>query len=208
MINVNFRLLGPSELLKDTKLLSDFACARTEITFLLKLINAYHWQTYNHSINVANLSKVLAAEIGLCEREICNITLGALLHDIGKIKVDTAILNKPGSLTQSEWNIIKKHPKLGVSLLSKYDWSSIMLPLVEYHHEKIDGSGYYGLKGENIALGAKIISMADAFDAMSSPRPYQKARSSKRCFDEIKRNCGTQFDISLVSPFEKIVLAQ
>jgi len=175
------------------------------IVTLIEKINKYHFLTFQHSLNVSLLSYLLAAKLKLSHNELVKITLGALLHDIGKIYTPTAILDKPSKLTHTEWELVKLHPKNGMLALTKYPWASNILPIVGQHHEKMDGTGYYGMNRDQISLGAKIISIADAFDAMISARPYQKKRSLKDCFNELKNNSNIQFDSYLVNKFIEII---
>ncbi|MEL7565544.1 MAG: HD-GYP domain-containing protein [Dehalobacterium sp.] len=171
---------------------------------LLKLLKNYHFETYRHSINVARLSFLISQELGISTDEIIATTIGGLLHDIGKIKINPLLLCKSAKLTQSEWDLIKKHPHFGVHILSAFSWGNKISPIISYHHERIDGNGYYGLKGDNIPLGSRIISIADAYEAMVSPRPYQKSLSLSESWQEIKNNSGSQFDPKLVQILIKI----
>ncbi|MHB1126532.1 MAG: HD-GYP domain-containing protein [Bacillota bacterium] len=168
---------------------------------LIHTIRLHHYETFKHSISVARISALLARKLYLCHKEIMNIALGALLHDLGKIKVKPSILSKPGRLTREEWQIIKMHPVNGVELLSDYPWSEHVVSVVAYHHERIDGSGYAGLTGDKIPLSAKIVCLADAFDAIISPRPYQNRRSLAKCWEELEMHSGTQFETGLIGPF-------
>lgn len=128
------------------------------------------------------------------------------LHDIGKIAIDDAIINKPAKLDESEWEMVKKHPKIGYRILSTSpEYSEIALDIL-CHHERYDGKGYpRGLKGEEIPLRARIISVADAYDAMTSERPYRKPLSKEQAVDEIKKCLGTQFDPVVGDIFIKLV---
>ncbi|MCG8401663.1 MAG: HD domain-containing protein, partial [Firmicutes bacterium] len=108
------------------------------ITTLLQTLKIHHFSTYQHSLNVARLSAWLARKIGLPQSEIFEIALGALIHDIGKIKIDTSILDKPGKLTHEEWQTIKKHPQMGLALVAGYNWARSLYPMIAYHHERID----------------------------------------------------------------------
>jgi putative nucleotidyltransferase with HDIG domain len=171
---------------------------RFECRKLIHKLQGYHYETFQHSLNVSYYSHQLAKTIELSEEEVFQISLGALFHDLGKILIARSVLNKPGLLSKEEWNFIKKHPQFGVDLLGKYEWANNILPFVLYHHERVDGSGYMGLKREQIPLGAKIICLADSLDAMLSNRPYCKGHNYKKSLEELEQNSGSQFEPDLV----------
>lgn len=128
-----------------------------------------------------------------------------MLHDIGKLGVSEQILLKPGSLTPEEYDAIKKHCHYGYDILKDIDYLNEAAEVALYHHERYDGSGYpYGLKNGEIPLLARICALADAFEAMTSDRPYRKAMTVEEAVEEIKRNKGTQFDPSVVEAFLKL----
>ncbi len=155
-----------------------------------------------HSKRVRKYAVKLAEGLGLAEGKIKLLAEMSALHDIGKIVIDTAILNKSGDLTDAEWEVIKHHPMLGARMLNPIDYFIDGISLVSYHHERIDGSGYPdGLGGSSIPLLARIISIADAYDAMTSDRPYRDRLSEEDARKELKRNAGTQFDRDLVNVF-------
>jgi len=131
-----------------------------------------------------------------------------LLHDIGKIAIDEQILNNPGKLSEDDWNQMKKHPEIGYRILSTVNDMSEMAEYVLAHHERWDGAGYpKGLKGEEIPLKARIIALADAYDAMTSDRAYRKAIDMEAALTEIRKNAGTQFDPKLAEIFVSAVIA-
>jgi len=151
--------------------------------------------TKGHSDRVANLSLILARNLGLSDHDIKEIVAGALLHDLGKLKTPDDILKKTGRLTNEEYDEIKKHPDAGVQLLSKITLPWDVIPLIRYHHEKFDGTGYpTGLSGEDIPLGARIICLADVFDALTSERPYREAFSPEKALDVMKYDMLNSFD--------------
>jgi HD-GYP domain-containing protein (c-di-GMP phosphodiesterase class II) len=136
------------------------------------------------------------------------LTSGALLHDVGKIGIPDRILQKAGRLTEDEYAEIKRHPVLGVSILTPATELASALPVVKHHHERFDGKGYPdGLRGEDIPLIARIVSVADAFDSMIRARPYGYGISRKAALREIEENSGTQFDPRIVKALLEVVYA-
>ena len=161
---------------------------------LLLFLKDYDNNTYEHSIRVGELAEKTARALNLDEAYVKRITLGALLHDIGKLKVPKNILNKEGSLTEQERKIISNHPADGTTYL-QFNTDSVVLNCVLYHHEKINGKGYpYHRKGGMIPLEARIVAACDVFDALISDRPYQEAMS----YDKTKHiMCDSVTDGSL-----------
>lgn len=158
--------------------------------------------THGHSIRVAEFSVQLAEEIHLSELEIREIELSALFHDIGKIGIPDSVLLKPARLTRAEFEIMKSHPVRSGKILEKISTLRNLVPGIKHHHERYDGLGYPdGLMGENIPLYARIILIADTFDAMTSTRPYRLALDKEVAFDELRKCAGTQFDAALVEAF-------
>ena len=150
--------------------------------------------TAGHSQRVADLSVLLAQEMGLAEQDRETLRLGALLHDIGKIGIADSVLRKPAKLTPEEFDHIKQHPVLGARILQPLTFLAPHLPVVELHHERPDGRGYpYGLRGDEIPLFARIVHVADAFDAMTSARAYRPARPAAEAMAELWRHVGTDF---------------
>jgi HD-GYP domain-containing protein (c-di-GMP phosphodiesterase class II) len=140
--------------------------------------------------------------MGMTKQDIEQLTLISNLHDIGKIAIDDKILNKPGKLTEEEWRVMKRHPETGYRILaSSPDYIEIAEDILS-HHEKYDGTGYpRGLKGEKIPIRARIIAIADAYDAMTSDRPYRKKLDHAVAIQELIDNKGSQFDPKLVDIF-------
>lgn len=158
--------------------------------------------TSDHCARVAALALTLATEAGVKEPTLTGIEHGALLHDIGKIGVPDAILRKKGPLTEEEWEIMRHHPEYGRQIVSRVKFLHDAIPIVYCHHERYDGQGYpQGLGGVEIPIEARIFSIVDANDAMTSDRPYQKAKTQAQALEELKRNAGTQFDTRLVDLF-------
>jgi putative nucleotidyltransferase with HDIG domain len=176
------------------------------LSALTGAIDAKDSYTRGHSERVTELSIKLAEECNVPSSEIENIKLGGLLHDIGKIGIPEAVLNKPGRLNDEEFNIIKSHPDLGLHILGKVEFLEHIVPIIRHHHERYDGKGYPGgLKGENIPLLARIVSVVDTFDAMTTNRPYRKALTIEESLVEIDRCSGSQFDPDIAAKFIKMV---
>ena len=172
------------------------------LSALTNAIDAKDSYTRGHSDRVTELSVKLAIEAGVDKSEIEKIRLGSLLHDIGKIGIPEIILNKPGRLDNQEYEIIKSHPTLGVSILGNVEFLQKVVPIIKHHHERYDGNGYPDkLKGEEIPFLARIVSIADTFDAMTTNRPYRKALSTEESLKEIERCKGSQFDPKLANLF-------
>ncbi len=162
--------------------------------------------TKGHSDRVASLSLLLAKELGLRTSILKTIVASALLHDIGKINIDDSILKKPDKLTREEFEEIKKHPALGVELLRQKEFPWDVKPLILHHHERYDGRGYpLGLKGEDIPLGARIICIADVFDALTSDRIYRPAFDVPKALTIMNEDEGTAFDAVLLKRFVALI---
>jgi diguanylate cyclase (GGDEF)-like protein/PAS domain S-box-containing protein len=176
------------------------------------IINTLHEKNKReeqHSHRVSALCKSMGKALGLPEGEIEELKTVGLLHDIGKIAIEETILNKPGKLTDEEWREIKRHPEIGYRILSTVNDMSEMAEYVLAHHERWDGKGYpKGLKGEEITLQSRIISIADSYDAMTSERSYRSALPEKVAREELQKNSGAQFDPELVRVFIEKVLIQ
>ncbi|MBP9673981.1 MAG: HD domain-containing protein [Bacteriovoracaceae bacterium] len=158
--------------------------------------------TGGHTKRVEVFSEMIAREMKLSFKEMTDVRLAAVLHDIGKIGIEDKILKKKSPLTTEEFEIMKKHPQMGYEILSHIDGLSNVLDGMRFHHERPDGKGYpYGLKGEDIPLIASIVSVADTFDAMISTRPYRKGLPPMTAYHEIMQYAGTQFDQRVVEAF-------
>lgn len=165
--------------------------------------------THGHSIRVAEYAVLLAQEVGLSEIEVREVELCALFHDIGKIGIPDSVLLKPARLTRAEFEIMKSHPVRSAKILEKISPLRNLIPGIKYHHERWDGLGYpEGLKGEEIPLYARMILIADTYDAMTSTRPYRLALDKEIAFEELRKCSGTQFDSSLVEAFIRTMRKQ
>ncbi|MCL4499192.1 MAG: HD-GYP domain-containing protein, partial [Chloroflexi bacterium] len=155
-----------------------------------------------HSERVADYAEKIARGLKFSEEMVEMVRYAALLHDVGKIGVSRKILNKPSRLSRSEYEVIQEHPRIGAKIIEEVDFLQGPLTAVLHHHEHVDGSGYAsGLKGDEIPLIAKILTVADSFDAMTSVRPYRDAMSIENACRELRRCTGTQFDKVAVEAF-------
>ena len=167
----------------------------SSILQIVKVVEAKDVYTAGHSVRVAEYSEEIAREMGLNEYDIEILTNLANLHDIGKIQIDLSLLNKRGKLSDSDWKEMKRHPIVGYDIVKEITFLKDKADAVLYHHERIDGRGYpYGKKGDDIPLFAKILCVADSYDAMTTERPYREALSREQAILELKRNSGKQFD--------------
>jgi len=164
-------------------------------------------ETWEHSVLVTKYAVMLGLRLGLPQEEIRQLRIGALLHDIGKIGISDEILLKPCALTEGENERIKKHPEIGARILEPARALHTIIPIVLYHHEYYNGKGYpQGLQGEAIPLAARIVSLADAFEAMTSARPYRKAMPIPLALEEIQLQSGRQFDPYLGQAFAEMIM--
>lgn len=175
-------------------------------TSLAGAIDAKDPYTKGHSTSVSKFSEALARAINLPEKEVERITLGALLHDVGKIGIPESVLKKEGPLSDEEWVIMKQHPVIGSEkVLQPNPNLRDLIPIVKYHHERIDGKGYpEGLSNGDIPLAAKIVAIADTYHALISDRPYRKGMNIEKAFAILEEGAGTQWDADLVRTFIQI----
>ena len=170
---------------------------------LAATVDAKDHYTYGHSKKVAKHATDIAEAMGYSQERIATLRAAALLHDIGKIGISDRLLVKTGPLTEEDWEPIRAHPKLGVAILKHVESLNGCLAAIQYHHERYDGTGYpAGLKGDNIPLDARIMAVADAYDAMTSLRPYRQGKMThEQAVEELKRCAGNHFDPSVVEVF-------
>lgn len=174
-------------------------------TALAAAIEAKDPVTGSHGQRVAELAVGLARAVSISDDELDGIYIGAVLHDIGKIAVPTEILMRTHPLTEEEWALIKRHPLDGAKIISSVRFPWDVKSLILQHHERFDGTGYpAGLRGEQIILSARIFSVVDAFEAMTSDRPYRRALQEEKALDEITGNAGTQFDPDIARTFAEL----
>jgi putative nucleotidyltransferase with HDIG domain len=211
----------PSAKLRLINVISDYAASaiqrailheRLEETFLETIIalanavDARDSYTGDHSQRIAELSTKIGTEMNLSKDEIEALHWAGILHDIGKIGVPDQILNKQGPLTKEEWVIMKEHPVIGAQIVAPIKYLAKVSPIIQSHHEKVDGTGYpYGLEGEDIPLGSRILSVVDAYIAIRDKRIYSKAQSHEEAIAELRRASGTQFDPYIVDVFCKTI---
>jgi len=172
------------------------------VTSLAYAIDAKDQYTQGHSQKVSAYAALLAEALGMTDPEVEEIRLGALLHDVGKVGIPEAILNKGGPLNPDEWETMKTHVSYGGKLLEPLRPMARIRQMVLHHHEFFDGSGYPdALCGETIPLGARIITIADSYDTITSDRSYKKGRTADEALSELERCANTQFDPRLIAAF-------
>ena len=176
------------------------------VRMLAAAIDAKDPYTRGHSERVARYSIGIGKHLGLPEKEMRDLRISALLHDVGKIGIDDRILRKPGALSEDEFEVMKQHPAKGAAIMSGVAQLIDIIPGMKYHHEKWSGGGYPdGLEGEQIPVQARIVAIADTFDAMTTNRPYQKAMEIGYVVEKIKSFAGTRFDPRVVDAFVNAV---
>jgi putative nucleotidyltransferase with HDIG domain len=200
-LTTSLSLLGMSgqieELKAQQKKISEQA-ART----ILKALDAKDSYTFGHSMRVAYFSLVTGQEAGLSSEEMSVLEMSAIFHDIGKIGTPDAVLNKPSRLDEDEFQIMKQHPEKSFEILKEFPMFDKIAENARYHHERFDGKGYpIGLKGDEIPICARIILIADTFDAMTSTRSYRKGLSYEVAYEELLQFSGSQFDPKMVRYF-------
>jgi len=165
---------------------------------LAKLIS-HDYQTYSHCVHVFTFSTALLQTYGVSEKDLVAAGMGAMLHDIGKTRIPRSIINKPGSLNAQEWEVIKTHPLKGVALCAQVPLRQEAINAILFHHERMDASGYpSGLGGEDIPLNVRAVAVADAYDALTTDRPYKAASSPFEALRTIRDDMKGQYDSEML----------
>jgi putative nucleotidyltransferase with HDIG domain len=173
---------------------------------LINALEARDEHTANHSVKVRCYAMLIAKEMNLLQATVEHIGRAAMLHDIGKIGLPDNVLLKEGALTETEWQLVRRHPIMSVRIMEGMEFLDQEIPAVRYHHERFDGGGYpEGLAGSSIPLGARILAVADSFDAMVSSRVYREGMGVEAALEEIRAHSGTQFDPAVVEAFFQAV---
>jgi HD-GYP domain-containing protein (c-di-GMP phosphodiesterase class II) len=168
-------------------------------------MEAKDFYTGGHTERVSGMAVAIAGRLGYSGPDLDSIEIGAVLHDIGKIGIPDRILNKSGPLDDEEWKVMKGHPLISEKILSDVGLSSVVLEIARSSHERLDGKGYPdGLEGDQIPLPARVVLVADAVDALTSDRPYRRARPLPLAMEEIRRHAGTQFCPRVVAALEEL----
>jgi HD-GYP domain-containing protein (c-di-GMP phosphodiesterase class II) len=176
------------------------------LTLMASMIEARDAYTGGHLWRVSQYSRRLAEAAGLPTEMIFLARLGGFLHDIGKISIPDGILGKRGKLTEPEYDVVKTHPGIGATLVQEHPLGDLALPAIHQHHEWVNGTGYPGgLQGDQISIFARIVSIADAFDALTSTRPYRRGIAVAPAVRTLKVEHGTQFDSRLLDAFAGLV---
>jgi putative nucleotidyltransferase with HDIG domain len=172
-------------------------------------MEAKDYYTGGHTERVATVSVALARRLGFSGSELDALEIGALLHDIGKIGIPERILHKPMPLDAEEWEVMREHPVISEYILSEVELPEIVLQIARSSHERMDGAGYPdGLSGQEIPLAARIVLVADAFDALTSDRPYRAGRHIPAAFVELREHTGTQFCPRVIEALEAVLVEE
>ena len=173
---------------------------------LAAALEAKDHYTADHARSIADLAVLVGVKLGMTLGEARDLRLGAILHDVGKIAVPDAILNKPGSLTEAEFEVVKAHAEVGEQILAPVPFLDGVRRIVRHDHERWDGGGYPdGLIGEEIPLGSRVVLVVDAFHAMTSDRPYRRAMTEEEAVGKLWSGAGSQFDPAVVEAFVRVL---
>jgi HD-GYP domain-containing protein (c-di-GMP phosphodiesterase class II) len=207
----NAALLVPVLLLIE-RLFGRMIVLRREVASALEtfadLVDERDPSTYRHSVRVAELVRELAEALGLPRSEAQRLWWAGRLHDLGKVTVDAAALRKTGLLNTHDWEAVRRAPRLSARLLQRFRFAAQQAKAVEYHRERFDGSGYYGARGADVPLAAHMLIVVDAFDAMTSERPFRAAFTPEQALIEIEQNAGTQFHPTIATAFAAVQRGQ
>jgi putative nucleotidyltransferase with HDIG domain len=181
--------------------------ARKIAALLVEVATPRDGYTIDHALAIATLSREVGATFDLSEEVLEALALGALLHDLGKLGVPEAVLEKGGPLTQQEWEVIKLHPDIGARMIEQIWCLRRVAQVIRHHHERYDGSGYPdGLEAQEIPLTARIVAAADAYDVMVRSRPYRESRSPTEAIGELMGGAGSQFDAEVVAALTRVAV--
>ena len=173
---------------------------------LVEALEAKDPNIERHLRAVSRLASLIGRRMSLPQEQMQALIVGGLLHDVGKIRVPDTVLHKPGRLTAEEYEVMKRHPVLGIEIVSSVKELAVALPAINHHHERFDGTGYPdGLSGEDIPLVARVVAVADAFDSMIRDRPYGYGMSEEAALKEVEDNSGTQFDPRIVRTLREVL---
>lgn len=172
---------------------------------LMSALDARDRETEGHSLRVSRLACLMGEKVGLPNDQLKALERGALLHDLGKIGISDTILHKPGKLTEDEWKIMRTHPDIGARIVERIPFLQDCMPVVRYHHERWDGTGYpLGLKGNDIPVFARIFAVADVFDALTSKRSYRKRSTPEEAFAYLREQSNVLFDAQIVDALAEL----
>jgi HD-GYP domain-containing protein (c-di-GMP phosphodiesterase class II) len=175
-------------------------------SILIDAVTPKDGYTAEHAVEVARLSRLVGIDLGFNNEELEALEQGALLHDLGKLGVADAILEKPYALTEEEWAAVKRHPEIGAQMIEPIEPLSGAVPVVRHHHERPDGAGYPDrLEGEQIPLAARIVAVADAYDVMLRGRHQRPRLSPAQALEMLSREAGRQFDVRVVEAFRRLL---
>jgi putative nucleotidyltransferase with HDIG domain len=179
--------------------------ARKVAAILVEAVTPRDAYTIDHAIAIAELSHRVGVEFDLSKEVLEALALGALLHDLGKLGVPEAVLEKSGPLTQQEWKLVKRHSDIGARMIEQIWCLRRIAQVIRHHHERYDGSGYPdGLEAEEIPLPSRIVAATDAYDVMVRGRPYRKSRSPAEAVAQLRSGAGSQFDAEVVAALTQI----
>jgi putative two-component system response regulator len=195
-------LIRVRSLLRTKHLTDRLVSSEAVVIALARTVEARDQYTEKHLHRVADRSVEVARRVGMSDQEVESVRLGGLLHDLGKIAVPDGVLLKPGPLDRSEFALVRKHPEIGAEIVRPLRAFESPEPVVLHHHERFDGTGYpYGLRGSSIPLAARVVAVADSFDAMTTDRPYRAAMAPLEAFERLEDGRGSQWDPEVVDVF-------